>query len=203
MDDLGFNDFNAPQNATASADENLLVKFFYKMRPNKRKDVLNREHDDLPSSVEVEYYDIKVPGDRDSRSGPVNEDIKQRFPRHYAAFTQRIAPPVDGTPLVDWAAITRTQVEELSFNNIKTIEHLSTVSDGLTNGMRGLTALKQKAAAYLAQKEDTKFVDQLTDQLSARDKTISTLEERLALMEKRFEDQDKTKEILGPLAKKK
>jgi len=193
MDDLGFNDFEAPQNATANEDANLLCKFFYKMRPNKAKDVLNPDHIDIPDKVEVEYYDIKVPGERDSRSGPVNEGIKQRFPRHYAAFIARVAPPVDGSPLKEWAAITRVQVEELEFANIKTIEHLSNVSDAHTQNMRGLTALKQKAKAYLAQKEDTKFVDQLTEQLDVRDKTISSLEERLALMEKRFLEGDTEK----------
>jgi hypothetical protein len=193
MDDLGFNDYDTPQNATANEDANLLCKFFYKMRPNKKKDVLDPSHADLPDKVEVEYYDIKVPGERDSRSGPVNEGIKQRFPRHYAAFKQRIAAPVDGSPLVDWAAITRVQVEELAFKNIKTIEHLANVSDAHTGSMRGLTALKQKAQAYLAQKEDTKFVDQLTDQLGVRDKTISALEDRLAIMEKRFAEGDTAK----------
>lgn len=190
MDDLGYNDFDTPQNATQSEDENLLCKFFYKMRPNKAKDVLNPEHADLPAKVEVEYYDIKVPGERDSVAGPVNEIIKQRFPRHYAAFVQRKAPPVDGTPLSEWAAITRTQVEELEFANIKTIEHLSNVSDAHTQSMRGLTSLKQKAKAYLAQKEDTKIVDLLTDQLGERDKTISSLEDRLSIMEKRFAEGD-------------
>ena len=71
MDDLGFNDFNAPNNATQNEDANLLCKFFYKMRPNKAKDILDPEHNDLPDSVEVEYYDIKVPGERDSKSGNV------------------------------------------------------------------------------------------------------------------------------------
>ena len=193
MDDLGFTDFDTPQNATQNEDANLLCKFFYKMRPNKAKDVLDPSHADLPEQVEVEYYDIKVPGERDSISGPVNEVIKQRFPRHYAAFKQRIAPPVDGTPLNEWAAITRTQVEELAFANIKTIEHLANVADNRTGAMRGMTTLKQKAAAYLAQKEDTKFVDQLTEQLGVRDKTISSLEERLALMEKRFLEGDTAK----------
>jgi hypothetical protein len=193
MDDLGFNDFNAPQNATQSEDENLLCKFFYKMRPNKAKDVLDPKDADLPDTVEVEYYDIKVPGERDSIAGPVNENIKQRFPRHYAAFKQRIAAPVDGTPLSEWAAITRTQVEELAFANIKTIENLANVADNRTNAMRGMTALKQKAAAYLAQKEDTKFVDQLTEQLDVRDKTITALEDRLAIMEKRFAEGDTPK----------
>jgi hypothetical protein len=190
MDDLGFNDYDTPQNSTANEDANLLCKFFYRMRPNKAKDVSDPKDADLPDKIEVEYYDIKVPGERDSKSGPVNASIKQRFPRHYAAFKQRIAAPVDGSPLVDWAAITRTQVEELAFVNIKTIEHLANVSDVHAQNMRGLTALKQKAKAYLSQKEDTKFVDQLTDQLEIRDKTILALEERLALMEKRFVEGD-------------
>lgn len=193
MDDLGFNDFDTPTNATANEDANLLCKFFYKMRPNKAKDVLNPADNDLPANVEVEYYDIKVPGERDSRSGPVTESIKQRFPRHYAAFLQRIEAPIDGTPLAEWAAITRTQVEELAFKNIKTIEHLASVSDAHTGEMRGLSSLKQKAKTYLAQKEDTKIVDQLTEQLGVRDKTISALEDRLVIMEKRFAEGD-TKE---------
>jgi len=190
MDDLGFNDFNAPNNATQNEDANLLCKFFYKMRPNKAKDILDPEHNDLPDSVEVEYYDIKVPGERDSKSGPVNESIKQRFPRHYAAFKQRVAPPVDGTPLNDWASISRSQVEELAFKNIKTIENLANVSDTHVTSIRGLTSLKQKAKTYLAQKEDSKYVDQLNAKLDVRDKTISALEERLALMEKRFSEGD-------------
>lgn len=190
MSQLGYDDFYDNNTPQAQADANLYVKFYYKTRKNKARDIFNPDHADMPEYVEVEYYDIKIPGERDSVAGAVNENIKQRFPRHYAAFKQRMEAPEDGFALKDWAAITRAQVEELAFKNIKTVEQLANVADSSAVSIRGLATLKQKAKAHIEGKRNSKFVDALNLQLEDRDKTISALEDRLNIMEKRFIEGD-------------
>ena len=120
MSQLGYDDFYDNNTPQAQADANLYVKFYYKTRKNKARDILNPDH---------------------------------------AAFKQRMEAPEDGFALKDWAAITRAQVEELAFKNIKTVEQLASVADSSAVSIRGLTTLKQKAKAHIEGKRNSKFVD--------------------------------------------
>lgn len=181
---------------TATTDENdgavespedakLFCKFTTKMRPDK-----TYEGTGARPSVEVEYYEIRIPGSKDARSGPVTEAIKQRFPRHYKAFKNRVAAPVSGSPLADWAGITRAEAEMLSYNNVKTVEQLANLADGNMTDIRGGVRLKQKAQAWLKDREGLKGSEDLARELEKRDATISTLTERLNDMEKRLTAKD-------------
>ena len=127
------------------ADENLLVKFFLKTRP--KKGLAPHENAQF---IEVEYIEIRVAGARDPQAcRPASEVDKQRFPRHYAAFKQRVELPEEGFPLAEWPLINRSMVETLTFMNVKTVEQLANLNDTHVSSIMGGAGFKQKAQAWL------------------------------------------------------
>jgi hypothetical protein len=131
---------------TAEADKSLLVRFFYKNVHNK----LESQQLGRPVFKEKTYIEIRVAGQRDVQAcRPVTYADKQRFPRHYEAFEKRVEPPTEGMPLLEFPAITRTQAEELSFMNVKTVEQLASMKDAnLSKFMNGYK-LRDQAVKWL------------------------------------------------------
>tara|TARA_R110000764_G_scaffold40882_6_gene91480 strand:- start:2231 stop:2980 length:750 start_codon:yes stop_codon:yes gene_type:complete len=131
---------------TSEADKSLLVRFFYKNVQNK----LESQQAGRPIFKEKTYIEIRVAGQRDVQAcRPVTYADKQRFPRHYEAFEKRVEPPTEGMPLLEFPAITRTQAEELSFMNVKTVEQLASMKDAnLSKFMNGYK-LRDQAIKWL------------------------------------------------------
>jgi hypothetical protein len=97
-----------------------------------------------------EYVKIAVPGDVGSLiHRPVRESDKTRWPKQYAAFLAGKVQNSDGTPLSEWAQISRAQVDELAFFKLTTIEQLANASDTVCQKFTGLVTLKEKAKVYL------------------------------------------------------
>ena len=150
--DFNHNDFSN----TTEADKSLMVKFFYKNVQNK----MESQKQGRPIFKEKTYIEIRIAGQRDAQAcRPATHSDKQRFAAHFEAFEKRVEPPTEGTPLAEWALITRTQAEELSFLHIKTVEQLATVKDGNMQNFMGGYSLREKAAKWLktdtAEKVDT------------------------------------------------
>ena len=140
--DFNHNDF---QN-TAEADKALMVKFFYKNVQNK----METQKQGRPVFKEKTYIEIRIAGQRDAQScRPATHQDKQRFNAHFEAFEKRMEPPTEGMPLAEWALISRTQAEELSFLHIKTVEQLATVKDSNMQNFMGGYGLREKAVKWL------------------------------------------------------
>ncbi|RKZ59718.1 MAG: hypothetical protein DRQ44_13420 [Gammaproteobacteria bacterium] len=171
-------DFDA-QNAK-QGDDTLLVKFFIKSRPDSAASL----KEGRPIFKDVEYIDIKIPG---SRTGgacrPARQNDIERFPRHYAAFKNRMEPPVEGTPLVEWPQISRSQAEELSFHNVKTVEQLADMADVHASKFMGMNALRDKAKAFLKNAAEAAPALALQAEIDNRDEQIRLLMERLNALE--------------------
>lgn len=134
-------------------DNNLLVKFFYKTRPDNSA----TEAEGRPMFKEVVYVDIKIAGDRNSGvCRPARGADIERFKRHYDAFMNRVEAPTTGTPLSECVFISRTTIEELSYQNVKTVEQLATLSDDYAGRMHGGHGFKQKAQEFLEQAKKAK-----------------------------------------------
>lgn len=136
-------------------DAQLMVKFFYKEREDKTQTLAEGR----PIFKETEYIEIRVRGSRDPQAcRPATIADKQRFPRHYEAFKKRVELPEDGTPLAEWPQISRSQIEELAFLNIKTVEQLSEAADTHISKIRMGYTLKQRAADWLKSANSTKLI---------------------------------------------
>ena len=187
MQTADFNHQDFTHSAQNKLDEQLLVKFFTKQRPDKEAS----KEKGRPIFKDVEYIDIKVPGKRGGGAcRPAQYADKQRFPRHYEAYKQRKEMPLDGTPLNEWPIMARTQVEELAFHNVKTVEQLVAMSDSLASQFLGMNSLKAKAKMWLENTEATARINQieaLETANSEKDERIANLETKMSALMDRFE----------------
>jgi len=130
----------------SEADKSLMVRFFYKNVENK----LESQAQGRPIFREKTYIEIRVAGQRDVQAcRPVTHADKQRFPRHFEAFEKRMEPPTEGMPLAEWPKITRTQAEELSFMNVKTVEQLASMKDSNLQQFMNGYKLRDQAVKWL------------------------------------------------------
>lgn len=168
-------------------DRNLLVRFLVKPRQDKSKSI----EEGRPIFTDCEYIEIRIPGSRDAICRPARHGDIERFGEHYRRFKDRIAEPVEGTPLGEWPVISRAMAEELSFQNIKTVEALSEVADSLMSGIRGLSQLKRKAKDWLELAKNDAPLEHLNAELSQRDATISAQTSTIEQLTIRMEAMEK------------
>ena len=134
------------------------------------------------------YIRIQVPGDQMSvLDGPLREDHKARFPRHWAYFesTQGKDALEDGTPLAQWPILGPAQVEELHALKFRTIEQIANATDmqlqrmGSAGGMAG-TALRDRAQRFLVVAHDASVVDNAAAELATMKASQAETEARHA-----------------------
>lgn len=167
------------QSKQRELDASLLVKFYYKPVQDKKK-TLEAER---PIFEDRLYIDIRIPGERDGGfAGPATEAHKRRFPRHYEAFMKRTDDSEQevGTPLAEWPLVTRSQVEELAFFNVKTVEQLAGMPDSGNHNFRSIVALKAKAKEWLQANQGK---EELEAKLEQRDAQIEELMKRVQQLE--------------------
>lgn len=177
-------DFESSQQT--EQDAKLLVKFYTK----SRQDRAASEEQGRPVFKDTEYIDIRIPGSRDGAARPATPRDKQRFPKHYAAFKQRIELPEEGTPLTEWGGVTRSLAEELAFGNVKTVEQLADIPDNLAGQMRGGQGLKAKASQWLARCKKDVSLEQLEGELAIRDKALDTMQEQIADLQRQLGEKE-------------
>lgn len=157
--------------------EQVFVQFSLQPTQNKTKSA----EAGRPIFDELEYVQIMVPGDKQNViHRPVSEKDRQRFKRQYEAWKESGQQPVSGTPLDQWPAVTRAQVAELAYFNVKTVEQLASMSDGNAMGIGPITSLRQKAKDFVAAAAGNAPLQQLRDQLAERDNEIEVLKRQVA-----------------------
>ena len=140
MSETDFKDPNAPKSPAIAQFFTEPLKMEFKSKEAGR-----------PIFEDREYVRIIIPGDRRSMVvEPVNDEHKGRWPTEYAAFVAGKEAPLEGTSLADWPQIGRSQVEELAYFNIRTIEQMAAVTDGqLQNLGMGSRELRERAKLFL------------------------------------------------------
>jgi hypothetical protein len=171
------------------ADRRLLVQFNMHPHLNQEKSATAGR----PIYEDREYIMIIVPGDKDSIvHRPAWEKDFGRFPRQYAAFKSKNESAVVGTPLklVPW--LSSSQIKELEYFNIKTVEHLADVGDNVGTKFHGLQGLKKQAKDFLQAAAGAAPLIEMRTQLEQRDGQIAALTEQMkklsALVEKQSKD---------------
>lgn len=189
-----------PENQDA-ADKTLLVKFEY--RP--KQDSAETLKEGRPIFKDVLYIDIRAPGDRlGGICRPASQRDIDRFPEHYRRFMARTSDDTEklvGTPLAEWPMVTRAQVEELAFLNVKTVEQLAEVADVHGARIMGINGLKEKAKNWLKVAKDNAAAMQLTEELKVRDLQIAQLQEQVEVLAKKLEERpEATEAVVQPAA---
>lgn len=164
----------------AEKGDNARPRFYIKPIQNNFKS----EEEGRPVFEDREFVEILVPGDRKTVVDTfVKEEHRRRWPREYAAFKAGLEVPTEGTPLEEWPAITRSQVEELRFGHIRTVEQLAELPDNALNATvpMGGYKLREKAQRWLeAQKGNS--------QAEAQAAEIARQREMITDWERRYND---------------
>ena len=140
---------------------------------------------------DVEYVEIRAAGNANNIvQRPATRMDKERFQRQYAMFREGMSEQTIGTPLTEVPWLTKSQVEELAYVRVRTLEQLATINDDVCQKMAGLRDLKNRA----------------TTMMEAADKAapITKLEEENAQLRKQMEEMAlQMKELTSALKKQK
>lgn len=174
--EYNYEDFESQQQR--KMDEGLLVRFYVKPVQDQRAS----NEQGKPVFKDVEIIEIRVPGQKSFVAHPVNTNDIKRFPRHWEAYKSRTGDTeyLEGTPLKEWPLVTRSQAEELSFANVKTVEQLAAMPDSNASSFMGMNMLRAKAKEWLENAAEFKKAAELKAQLSKRDEEIETLKAQMA-----------------------
>jgi len=169
-------------------DEKLVVRFEDYPHLNDAK---SRE-ENRPVFEMKPYIRIMVPGDKDMVvHRPVREGDKTRFARAYLQF-QAGQSQVQGTPLSEWPKVTRAQVEELKYFNIRTIEELANASDANIQRFAGVNQLRADARQHLKLLQEAEPLNRMQAELATRDETIAAMQAQIAALSARRQLEDQT-----------
>jgi len=165
-------------------DEVLLVKFFLEPVQNKAKS----KEEGRPIFEDKEFVQIMVPGDKDSVViRQAFEADKARFPQHYAAFKNKTGDILEGTPLSAWPMVTRAQVEELAFFNVRTVEQLAGMADAQAQKFMGIKQLQSLARVFLEDAGKKAPLMKMQKDLEERDATIVAMQKQMDAMNTQLE----------------
>lgn len=137
-----------------------------------------------PIFKDMVYLEKRTPGDRTlTIDRPMRESDKQEFPEQWKRYEAGANEKPEGQPLGEWPQITRSQVEELAYFKVRTVEELARVPDSAHSSLGPLFPLRDKARQYLdraaAGAQEAKLKAE-RDELDAKNRA---LEERLAKLE--------------------
>jgi hypothetical protein len=108
----------------------------------------------------------------------VRDTDKNRWPRQYQGWknTGESVPGAAGTPLENWAQISRAQCEEYKFFKIYTVEQLAELPDSISGQIMGVQRLKALAKAFVETAKGEVPLLKMQMELEARDGQIAELQ---------------------------
>jgi|RhiMethySRZTD1v2_1073278.scaffolds.fasta_scaffold09469_13 hypothetical protein len=172
--DFDVNDFNSRE----AGDKSVYVKFYIKPVLNETK----TDEEGRPIYDDKEYIEIRTPGNTTNIVvRPVSDMDRKRFRLAYQEFKSGETEQTGGgTPLIEAPWITRSQVEELSYLRIRTLEQLAAVGDDVCTRIPGLYKLKERAKMMAERAEKAApFMkiqaenDEMRNRLETLEKTIA------------------------------
>lgn len=129
-----------------------------------------------PIFKDVEYVKIIVPGGSTSVvDKPVRQDDRDRFRAAYEKFKAGDSEQIVGTPLKEIPWLTRSQIEELAYLKVRTLENLAELNDSVCTSTPGMFDIKAKAKDWLKKAEGAKPFMALTAELEALRAEINAL----------------------------
>ena len=167
-------------------DENLFVRFFMHPRQNPAKSA----EEGRPIYEEVPYIEIMQPGNKENIvSRAVRKAEQLRFPKQWDAFQSGEEQALEGTPLEQWPALNRSQVEELRFFNVRTVEQLANMSDAHSQNFAGIQSMKQKALVFLElAKGETSNATSIVARMEALEALLEAEKENKLALQARVEE---------------
>lgn len=157
-------------------DEKLFVTF--ELFPVK--DEVKSAEAGHPVFEDVPFIRKVVPGDKNNIiHRPANDVDKRQFARQWAAFKEGQSAQMTGLPLKEWPQITRSEVENLAYFKVFTVEHLAELSDGAILQVGPVRHLVEKAKAFLAAAKEAAPAARLAEAIKAKDNEMEVLRRQL------------------------
>lgn len=140
------------------------------------------EQEGRPVYEQREFVRILVPGDSTSIiETPATAQHREDFPRQYERFKKGMSEILEGTPLVMWPVVNKSQVKEASFFEVRTVEQLAELSDTNCKKMgMGYMELRSKARAWLLAAKDSAVVTRQAAENDRLQSEIEILKEQIA-----------------------
>lgn len=184
-DTQGFTElaYNSQRNRYAG-DDKLLVQFHILPMTNSEKSA----QEGRPCYNDVEHVRIMTPGNKDSVvDRPVSELDRNRFRKLYDNWRAGRAELISGTTLEAAAKdpsntnlrLTASQIEELRYFHITTVEQLASVSDTNAQKFMGIAMMRGAAQKYMEQAKTQSGETWAKAQLAERDAEINALKEAI------------------------
>lgn len=172
------------------SEDNALVEFTRDAVQNNFKSA----QEGRPIYEEYDFVRIMTPGDtKTAIYRRANEQDKARFPKAWGLYERGLQEVLEGTPLDQWNGISKSQVKELQYVNVRTVEQFVSVSDAniqklgpgyqqlQSRAKQYLDAAKGEAQATAAAREN----EQLREEMALLKEQIEALKAQLPDEEKR------------------
>lgn len=135
-------------------DPNLNAGVYARFYWVSREDPVQSAAAGRPIYVDKEYVEIIAAGNANNIiRKPASDVERSRFRNEYRKFKEGDTEQLTGTPLTEVPWITRSQVEELLYRKVRTLEQLATLDDAACN-VPGMYELKRRAGAWLAKAKE-------------------------------------------------
>lgn len=153
-------------------DDGLWVEF----ESVPKQNLFESEQQGRPIFKDVDYIKIIFPGDKTKAvHRPVKEEDKLRFSKQWEVYQKQGHLVIEGTPIEQWAPLTKSEVAELKAINIHTVESLAALPDTALSWL-GARTMRDKAKAWLAQAVDGSAISALIAKNESQANKISALE---------------------------
>ena len=141
------------------------------------------------SSREIEMVRIIIPGDKHNVvERRVRPNDQEKYPREYEAFRKMQDFVPDGTLLSNWGLISRSQCEDLRYQNIFTVEQLAALSDENLPALGlGSRKLREHAKQFLKTSETGRVPAQLVEENDKLRSSVEMLTKQIEQLSRRFE----------------
>jgi chaperonin cofactor prefoldin len=137
----------------------------------------------------VEMVRIIIPGDKHNIvERRVRESDKQRWPKQWEAFRRMEDFVPDGTIIDTWPMLSKSQVEDLKYNNIYTVEAIADLPDDKLSALGlGGRMLRKHAQAFIETAKKGVVPAQLVSENERLNGQVNLLVNQIAELTRRLE----------------
>ena len=125
----------------------------------------------------VDFIRLTHPGGKSAVERAVRDDDKFSYPKKWERYKAQKEQTGDGTPVEQWAALSKAQVMELKAMHIHTVEQVRDLSDGDVSKLgMGYQEYRKRADIYLKNLEGSVQSEKLLSELKAKEELIEKMQ---------------------------
>lgn len=145
-------------------------------------DPVETEKEGCPKFKPAEFVEIFIPGDRlNVPIKPVDDEIKRIYRSQYKRWLEnKSGEQINGMPLKELPGMTASEIAEMNYHKIFSVEDLANASEESMTRITGLRAKSVRAQDYLAQAKGAKAGAAMQAELAKRDMEIANMKAQLA-----------------------